>query len=107
MGASSSKVRENLKLTPQATLKLTPSWTLVKEGIWTTSTPIWSSSVGFAVSWASRCQTVFLVFSLTIGLYRADSVLTLTRRLDARLKASSELCDDLTEIVKGASAPAA
>src|SRR5271157_170271 len=29
------------KLTPQATLKLTPSWTLVKEGIWTTSTPIW------------------------------------------------------------------
>src|SRR5208337_5478102 len=29
------------KLTPRATLKLTPSWTLVKEGIWTTSTPIW------------------------------------------------------------------
>jgi len=50
---------------------------------------------------------LFLVLSLTIGLSRADSVLTLTRRLDARLKASSELCDDLTEIVKGASAPAA
>jgi hypothetical protein len=59
------------------------------------------------LEWASRCQTLFLVFSLTIGLSRADSLLTLTRRLDARLKASSELCDDLTEIVKGASAPAA
>src|SRR5208337_4257772 len=29
------------KLTPLTTLRLTPSWTLVKEGIWTTSTPIW------------------------------------------------------------------
>src|SRR5208337_3333569 len=29
------------KLTPLTTLKLTPSWTLVKEGIWTTSGPIW------------------------------------------------------------------
>jgi len=29
------------KLTPLTTRKLTPSWTLVKEGIWTTSTPIW------------------------------------------------------------------
>jgi len=56
---------------------------------------------------ASRCQTLFLVFSLTIGLSRADRVPNLTRRLDALLKASSELCDDLTEIVEGASAPAA
>jgi len=31
------------KLTPLTTLRLTPSWTLVKEGIWTTSTPIWLS----------------------------------------------------------------
>ena len=32
-----------LKLTPLATLKLTPSYTLDKEGLWTRSTPIWST----------------------------------------------------------------
>jgi len=56
---------------------------------------------------ASRCLTLLLVFSLTIGLSRTDSVPSLTRRLDARGKALSELCDDLTEVVKQASAPAA
>jgi hypothetical protein len=32
-----------LKLTPLTTLKLTPSCTLDKEGLWTSSTPIWST----------------------------------------------------------------
>jgi len=50
---------------------------------------------------------LFPVFNLTIGFSRADSVPTLTRPLEARLKASPELYDDLTEIVKRASAPAA
>ncbi len=41
-----------------------------------------------------------------LGLSRADSVPNLTRRLEARLGASSELSDDLTEIMTRASAPA-
>ena len=38
---------------------------------------------------------------------RRDSVLTLTRRLEARLKASPELADDLAGILRRAAAPAA
>ena len=41
-----------------------------------------------------------------LGLSRADSVPNLTRRLEARLGASPELSDDLTEIMTRASAPA-
>ncbi len=41
-----------------------------------------------------------------LGLSRADSVPNLTRWLEARLKASPELSDDLTEIMTRASAPA-
>jgi hypothetical protein len=39
-----------------------------------------------------------------LGLSRADSVPNLTRRLEARLNASPELSDDLTEILRRASA---
>jgi len=42
-----------------------------------------------------------------LGLSRADSVPNLTRRLEARLKTSSELTDDLTVIMKRANEPAA
>jgi len=41
------------------------------------------------------------------GLSRADSVANLTRRLEARLKASPQLSDDLAEILRSAGAPAA
>ena len=42
-----------------------------------------------------------------LGLSRADSVPNLTRRLEARLKASPGLSEDLAEILRRASAPAA
>ncbi len=41
-----------------------------------------------------------------LGLSRADSVPNLTRRLEARLKASPQLSDDLAEILRRASASA-
>jgi hypothetical protein len=60
-------------------------------------------------AWLCRRHTEASLRDLTewLGLSRADSVPNLTRRLEARLKASPELCDDLTEILKRASAPAA
>jgi REP element-mobilizing transposase RayT len=42
----------------------------------------------------------------SLGLSRADSVPNLTRRLEARLKASPRLADDLSEIMKRATPPA-
>jgi len=60
-------------------------------------------------AWLCRRHTEASLRQLTewLGLSRADSVPNLTRRLDARLKTSPELSDDLTEILKRASEPAA
>jgi hypothetical protein len=41
-----------------------------------------------------------------LGLARADSVPNLTRRLDARLKASPALSEEMAEIFSRATAPA-
>ena len=49
---------------------------------------------------ASLCE-----LAVWLGLSRADSVPNLTRRIETRLKASSELSDDLAEILKRASSP--
>jgi hypothetical protein len=60
-------------------------------------------------AWLCRRHTEASLRQLAewLGLSRADSVPNLTRRLEARLKASPPLSDDLAEIVRRASAPAA
>jgi len=62
---------------------------------------LWGQTVGFAVSKFVSC------FQFDNWAFPSRQRAHPARRLDARLKASSELCDDLTEIMKGASAPAA
>ena len=59
-------------------------------------------------AWLCRRHTEASLRELAewLGLSRADSVPNLTRRLEARLKTSPELLDDLTEILIRASAPA-
>ena len=59
-------------------------------------------------AWLCRRHTEASLRELSgwLGLSRADSVPNLTRRLEARLKTSPELLDDLTEILIRASAPA-
>jgi chromosomal replication initiation ATPase DnaA len=58
-------------------------------------------------AWLCRCHTEASLREMAewLGLSRADSVPTLTRRLEARLKTSPELSADLTEILKPANEP--
>jgi putative transposase len=58
-------------------------------------------------AWLCRRHTEASLRELAnwLGLSRADSVPNLTRRLEARLKSSPGLSDDLTEIMTRASAP--
>jgi putative transposase len=58
-------------------------------------------------AWLCRRHTEASLRELAkrLGLSRADSVPNLTRRLEARLKTSPELSDDLTEILRRANAP--
>ena len=60
-------------------------------------------------AWLCRRHTEASLRELAkwLGLSRADSVPNLTRRLEARLKAAPQLCDDLAEILRRASAPGA
>jgi len=59
-------------------------------------------------AWLCRRHTEASLRELAerLGLSRADSVPNLTRRLEARLKASPQLTDDLAEILRRAGAPA-
>jgi len=60
-------------------------------------------------TWLCRRHTEASLRQLAewLGLPRADSVPNRTRRLEGRLKASPRLADDLAEIRRRASAPAA
>jgi hypothetical protein len=60
-------------------------------------------------AWLCRRHTEASLRELAewLGLSRADSVPNLTRRLEARLKSSPGLADDLTEILTRATAPTA
>ena len=62
-----------------------------------------------AAAWLCRRHTEASLRQLAewLGPSRADSVPNLTRRLEARLKASPQLSDDLAEILRRAGAPAA
>lgn len=59
-------------------------------------------------AWLCRRETEASLRELAgwLGLSRADSVPNLTRRLEARLKASPRLSEDLAEILRRATAPA-
>jgi putative transposase len=59
------------------------------------------------VAWLCRRHTEASLRQLAdwMGLSRADSVPNLTRRLEQRLKATSELSDDLADILRRAIAP--
>ena len=60
-------------------------------------------------AWLCRRHTEASLRELAewLGLSRADSVPNLTRRLESQLKSSPRLSDDLSEILKRATAPAA